>query len=207
MNRSEHWEHIYKTKNEAELSWTQAEPSASLALIADACANGRVIDVGGGSSVLCERLLERGYDVAVLDISEAALERARMRTGARASEIVWICADVTSVDRLGSFDLWHDRAVFHFLTAAEDRAGYKKLLRESIAVGGHVLIGCFALDGPEKCSGLEVRRYDAATLAAELGAEFELIQSERQMHATPWGVQQSFQFCLFKRVHRLMAGF
>ncbi len=201
MNRAEHWEQIYKTKDEAELSWTQAEPSASLALIAKACATGRVIDVGGGSSVLCERLLERGYEVAVLDISEAALERARKRTGSRATEIAWICADVTSVDRVGSFDLWHDRAVFHFLTAAEDRAAYKKLLRQSIAVGGHALIGCFALDGPEKCSGLEVRRYDAATLAAELGAEFELIQSERQMHATPWGAQQSFQFCLFKRRH------
>lgn len=195
----EHWEAVYTSMNDAELSWTQSEPATSLALIAEACPGGRVIDVGGGTSPFPERLLDRGYTVAVLDISKCAIDRVRARLGDRANQVSWMVADVTAAPVLGTFDVWHDRAVFHFLTAPEDRAAYVKLLKRNVPVGGHAVIATFALDGPEKCSGLEVRRYDGPTLAAELGPAFELCKSVREIHTTPWGARQSFQYSLFKR--------
>ena len=200
MNSREHWNSIYLSKTDEEMSWTQPEPLISLELIVEACSSGRVIDVGGGTSLLAERLLDRGYSVAVLDISEAAIERDRKRLGAKAGQIQWITADVTAGPGLETFDVWHDRAVFHFLTAISDRAAYRSLLMKSVSVGGHAVIGSFALDGPEKCSGLEVQRYDGPTLAAELGPQFSLLRSESEIHVTPWGKQQPFQFSLFKRV-------
>ena len=200
MNGKEHWDSIYQSKVEEEMSWTQPEPLMSLKLIGEVCSSGRVIDVGGGTSLLAERLLDRGYRVAVLDISEAAIERNRKRLGAKASQIQWITADVTAGLGLETFDVWHDRAVFHFLTAPGDRAAYRRLLTQSVSVGGHAVIGSFALDGPEKCSGLEVRRYDGPKLALELGPQFSLLKSASEIHVTPWGKQQSFQFSLFKRV-------
>ena len=144
----EHWETVYASKSDAELSWTQAEPLTSLSLIEEVCAAGRVIDVGGGVSVLAERLLERGYSVTVLDISQTALERARKRLGDRANEIHWMVADVTANPDLGFCDVWHDRAVFHFLIAAAERAAYTALLARTVPVGGHAVIATFALDGP-----------------------------------------------------------
>jgi SAM-dependent methyltransferase len=200
MNRTEHWESIYTSKSDAELSWTQAEPRVSLELIGEACAAGRVIDVGGGNSALAGKLVELGYAVTVVDISQAALERARARLGQRADRVKWVVADIATGPSLGLADVWHDRAVFHFLTNAADRAAYRTSLLESVAVGGHAVMGTFALDGPEKCSGLEVRRYDAALLAAELGAEFALVKSEAERHLTPWGKAQPFQFSVFRRV-------
>lgn len=201
----EHWETVYTSKSDAELSWTQAEPTTSLALIEGVCPAGRapagrVIDVGGGTSLLAERLVDRGYAVTVLDISQAAMDRARLRLGSRASEVGWIVADVTTVPDLGTFDVWHDRAVFHFLTAAADRAAYAALLARTVPVGGHAVIATFALDGPEKCSGLEVRRYDGRALAAELGPRFHLLKSVPELHRTPWGAAQSFQYSLLERV-------
>ena len=200
MDSKEHWDSIYRSKDDADLSWTQPEPLLSLRLICDVCSSGRVIDVGGGKSVLAERLLDRGYSVTVLDISEAALEGARKRLGARESSIHWIATDVLTGPNLGSFDVWHDRAVFHFLTNSVERAAYRKVLEQTVPVGGHAVIGTFALDGPQKCSGLEVRRYDGAMLAAELGAKFALLKSEPEMHVTPQGKLQSFQFSVFRRV-------
>lgn len=123
----------------------------------------------------------------MLDISKTAIDRARNRLGDRATQIQWIAADVAENPQLGSFDVWHDRAVFHFLTASADRAAYTALLARTVPVGGHVVIATFALDGPEKCSGLAVRRYDGQTLAAELGPQFNLLKSVREMHVTPWG--------------------
>ncbi len=196
----EHWETVYASKSDAELSWTQAEPRTSLSLIEEVCAAGRVIDVGGGASVLAQRLLERGYSVTVLDISQMALERARNRLGDRASEIHWMVADVTANPDLGSFDVWHDRAVFHFLIAPAERAAYIALLTRTVTAGGHAVIATFALDGPERCSGLETRRYDGQMLAAELGPRFELLKSLPEMHVTPGGGRQSFQYSLFRRV-------
>ncbi|HOV77532.1 MAG TPA: class I SAM-dependent methyltransferase, partial [Sedimentisphaerales bacterium] len=148
MDRKEHWESIYLTKADAEMSWTQPDPRSSLALIREACPSGSVIDVGGGTSVLVDRPLDAGYAVVVLDISEAALVRARDRLGTRAGEVRWIVADVTVVPDLGPFDVWHDRAVFHFLTDPTDRAAYVSMLSRAVPVGGHVVIATFALDGP-----------------------------------------------------------
>jgi len=195
-----HWETVYTSKSDAELSWTQQEPTTSLTLIEDVCPAGRVIDVGGGTSLLAERLLDRGYAVTVLDISQAAIDRARQRLGARITEVSWIVADVTAGPDLGTFDVWHDRAVFHFLTASGDRAAYAALLARTVPVGGHAVIATFAPDGPEKCSGLEVRRYDSPGLAAELGLRFHLLRSVPELHRTPWGAAQSFQYSLFERV-------
>jgi SAM-dependent methyltransferase len=194
-----HWETVYSSKSDAELSWTQAEPATSLALIADACPTGRGVDVVGGTSLLAERLVERGYAVTVLDISQAAIDRARERLGMRAGEVRWMVADVTAVADLGTFDVWHDRAVFHFLTAAADRAAYVALLARTVPVGGHAIIATFALDGPEKCSGLEVRRYDGRALAVELGQRFRLLKTVPELHRTPWNAAQSFQYSLFER--------
>ena len=195
-----HWDAVYTSKSDAELSWTQAEPATSLALIAEACSADSVIDVGGGTSPLAERLLDRGYAVTVLDISQAAIDRARQRLGDRATQVDWMVADVTASPDLGTFDVWHDRAVFHFLTASEDRAAYVELLARTVSVGGHAVIATFALEGPEKCSGLEVRRYDGSALAKELGPQFRLLKSIPELHRTPWNALQSFQYSLFKRV-------
>jgi len=200
MNTEEHWESLYASKGDRDLSWTQPEPLMSLSLIGEVCPAGRVIDVGGGASILAERLSDRGYAVTVLDISQTAIDRASNRLGARASQIHWIVADVTDNLQLGSFDVWHDRAVFHFLTSPADRAAYKALLTRTVPVGGHAIIATFALDGPEKCSGLEVRRYDGQTLAVELGPCLNLLKSVPEMHVTPWGGEQSFQYSLFRRV-------
>jgi SAM-dependent methyltransferase len=201
MKSNEHWEAVYTSKSDEDLSWTQPEPRTSLEWIGEVCpAAGRVIDVGGGASALAGRLLDRGYSVAVLDVAAAALERARQRLGARASQIRWIVADVTAAPDLGTFDVWHDRAVFHFLTNPADRAAYAALLARTVPAGGHAVIATFALDGPQKCSGLEVRRYDGPALAAELGAGCELLRSVSETHVTPWGQPQSFQYSLFRRV-------
>jgi len=200
MSGKEHWDLLYRSKSDDELSWTQIEPVMSLNLIGEACSSGRVIDVGGGTSILAERLLDRGYTVAVADISEVALEHARNRLGAKASKILWIAADVSAGPSLGTFDVWHDRAVFHFLTASADRAAYRNLLAQTVPAGGHAVIGTFALDGPQKCSALEVQPYDGPMLAAELGPRFALLKSEPEIHVTPKGGRQSFQFSLFKRV-------
>jgi SAM-dependent methyltransferase len=200
MGRQQHWESVYQSKTDAEVSWTEADPVTSLSLIREACRAGRVIDVGGGTSALAERLLDAGYSVAVLDISATALSRARARLGGRGDGVEWIVADVTKNPELGTFDVWHDRAVFHFLTDAKGRAAYVDLMSRTIAPGGHVVMATFAPDGPEKCSGLPVRRYDGPSLAAELGAGFRLVKSTAETHHTPWGKPQQFTFTLFQRV-------
>ncbi len=200
MDNKEHWDSIYRSRTDKEMSWTQSEPLMSLKLIGEACSSGSVIDVGGGTSVLAERLMDRAYNVTVLDVSEAALEHSRDRLGAKASQVHWITMDVLAGSNLGTFDVWHDRAVFHFLTSAGDRAAYITSLLQSIPQGAHAVIGSFALDGPQKCSGLDVRRYDGSMLAQELAPHFALLKSEPHMHITPWVNQQSFQFSLFRRV-------
>jgi SAM-dependent methyltransferase len=142
----------------------------------------------------------RGFErVAVLDISQAALDVARVRLGKHAGEVQWIAADVTMWRPAQTFDIWHDRAAFHFLVDAADRAAYTARLKQAVAPGGHVIIATFAIDGPEKCSGLPVRRYDPAGLASELGSGFALIHARRHEHTTPWKSEQRFQFCVFRR--------
>ena len=200
LSRKEHWESVYKSKSEDQVSWTQSEPGTSLALVREFCRQGSVIDVGGGTSLLAERLLDTGRTVAVLDISDAAIARARARLGVRANRVRWIVADITDAPNLETFDLWHDRALFHFLADPADRAAYVALLSRTILPGGHAIIATFGPEGPEKCSGLHVRRYDGPQLSLELGPGFELLKSVPEIHLTPWGKPQAFQYSLFRRV-------
>ena len=200
MSAKDHWEFIYAARHDAELSWTQLDPQLSLSLIADVCPTGSVIDVGGGTSPLAGKLLDHGHSVAVLDIAEAAVTRGQKRLGPRASMIHWIVADITAGPDLGNFDVWHDRAVFHFLTNPKDRAAYVTLLNRTVPIGRHAVIATFAPDGPEKCSGLEVQRYSGLTLGTQLGSAFQLLKSVPQTHMTPWGKPQSFQYSVFERV-------
>jgi hypothetical protein len=201
MDRKQHWQSVYATKSVDQVSWFEAEPKVSLELIEMASpARGRIIDVGGGASLLVDRLLDRGYrNVAVLDVAATALDQAKTRLGARAACVQWIEADVTVAGDIGQFDVWHDRAVFHFLTTPFDRRKYIDLATNTVPLGGHLIIGTFALDGPPTCSGLDVCRYDAALLASELGTQFGLIHEVAHTHITPWGKPQKFTFGLFER--------
>lgn len=204
MNCKDHWNQVYETKAPDELSWFQPSPATSLKLIEAAGGAGRaggIIDVGGGASLLVDRLLEAGaHPLAVLDISAAALAQAGRRLGARAREIAWIEADLTDVTEFNPpsrFGVWHDRAVFHFLTSEADRAHYVQNLRRTLTPGGAVIIATFALDGPLKCSGLEVARYDAATISAQLGSAFQLMEQVDETHVTPWNTPQKFSYFRF----------
>jgi hypothetical protein len=200
-DRRQHRETVYYSKGDAELSWTQADPALSLQLIEEVCpAGGSVIAIGGGASPLAARLLDRGYSAAVLDISDTALERGRQRLDSSAERIHWITADVTKCPDLGRFDVWHERAVFHFLTEVIGRAAYVDLLSRTITMGGHTIVATFALDGPEKCGGLPVCRYDGNALAAELGPGFTLLKTIAERHLTPWGAAQFFQYSVFERI-------
>jgi SAM-dependent methyltransferase len=202
-SRQAHWQNVYTSKAENEVSWFQENPAPSLALIAEigATLSSAIIDIGGGASRLVDQLIERGFrDVTVLDLSRSALETAKARLGERASVAHWVVADVTTWEPSRTYDVWHDRAAFHFLTDARDRVAYIAHLKQALKIGGHAIIATFALDGPEKCSGLPVERYDAARLAQMLGSGFKLLRSQRNEHATPWGSQQRFQFSVFQHV-------
>lgn len=195
MNRNAHWNHVYQTREPGDVSWYQHRPDLSLALIAASgvSKDAGVIDVGGGASVLVDCLLDDGYThLAVLDVSGAALNHSRSRLGARAGTVEWFEADVTSFEPPHRFGLWHDRAVFHFLTGADDRRGYVATLHRTLQPGGTVVISTFALDGPAKCSGLDVVRYDEQAISAELGPEFQLQEVRRETHVTPWQSEQRF---------------
>ena len=203
MDRQRHWEKVYTTKGERDLSWFESVPDVSLRMMEEAglTTDTCVLDVGGGDSHLVDVLVAKGLDcLAVLDVSQAALDRAKRRLGASAATPKWIAADVTGTWSLKPMDIWHDRAAFHFLTTAEDRARYMMHLREVLKANGTAIIATFALDGPEKCSGLPVARYSPATLANELGDGFSLVESIPQTHTTPWGTPQSFQYSRFLRV-------
>lgn len=202
LDRKAHWEWVYSTKGEAEVSWYQDEPRLSLELIRAVvpATGGRIIDVGGGTSVLVDRLLKLPFEaIAVLDISETALGKARLRLGERARRVRWLSADVTDVDDLGTFDIWHDRAVFHFLTDVSDRKRYVELARRTVPEGGHLIVASFADDGPKRCSNLDVCRYNAESMAAELGEGFSLVREARETHTTPWGSSQAFFYGVFRR--------
>lgn len=202
MDRKQHWEEVYRQKAEDAVSWFQVHPDYSLELIGSAGVKPAdpIIDVGGGASRLVDHLLEAGYtDLTVLDIAETALERAGVRLGPKALQVKWLVADVTCWRPERRYRLWHDRAVFHFLTEPADRAAYRDCLRAALLPGGHAIIASFALDGPENCSGLPVRRYSPASLATELGAGFRLVSSRDETHLTPAGKLQHFQYSVFAR--------
>ena len=201
-SRQAHWQDVYTRKGENEVSWFQEYPAPSIELIAQVGATpaSAIIDIGGGASRLVDNLVERGFeDVTVLDLSEAALEAAKARLGVRAAQVRWIVADATVWEPLKAYDIWHDRAAFHFLTEDRDRAAYVAHLERALKVGGYAIIATFALDGPERCSGLPVVRYDPASLGQTLGRGFQLVDTRRHAHATPWGSEQSFQFSVFRR--------
>jgi SAM-dependent methyltransferase len=201
-SRRAHWENVYTSKSENEVSWFQESPAPSLALVAEIGATpSAIIDIGGGASRLVDELIGSGFlDVTVLDLSAAALEAAKARLGERAGRAQWLVADATTWEPSRTYDIWHDRAAFHFLTEERDRAAYISRLKQGLKIGGHAIIATFALDGPEKCSGLPVMRYDAARLGQTLGPGFKLLQSLGNDHATPWGSHQQFQFSVFQRV-------
>jgi len=201
-SRQAHWEGVYSKKDENEVSWFQENPVPSLELIAQVGATPAsvIIDIGGGASRLVDNLIDRGFeDVTVLDLSEAALEAAKARLGGRAAQVHWIVADATVWEPLKAYDVWHDRAAFHFLVEDHDRAAYVARLERALKVGGYAIIATFALDGPERCSGLPVVRYDPVSLCQTLGRAFQLVDTRRHAHATPWGSDQSFQFSVFRR--------
>ena len=202
MALREHWDRVYETKGPQGISWFQERPLASLRLIKASAVRKEdgIIDVGGGASSLAECLLFAGYrNLAVLDLSAAALSQAQARLEKRASEIMWIVDDVTKFVPTKRFGLWHDRAVFHFLTKADDRKKYVANLSRTVAPNGRLIIATFAADGPIMCSGLNVMRYDAASIAAELGRSWELVQEVAENHQTPWKAVQKFSYFSFRR--------
>ncbi len=200
MERKQHWEKVYGLRAVDAVSWYQKNPRKSLDMISSACKKGAVIDVGGGASVLADRLVELGYAVSVLDISPRALAAAKERLGVAASSVAWIEGDINSVALPEeAYDVWHDRAVFHFLTDKADRSKYLDQLRRALKPGGSVVISTFSLAGPPKCSGLDVARYSPETLSKEFGKEFELVESKSESHLTPFETRQEFVYCRFKR--------
>jgi SAM-dependent methyltransferase len=195
MDHQKYWDQIYQTKGPQSVSWYQRNPELSLALIANSGLDkdAGIIDVGGGASTLVDFLLDAGYSrLAVLDWSGMALAHSRARLGARARAVQWFEADVRSFEPPYRFGLWHDRATFHFLTTADDRRRYVMTLRRTLHPGGTVIIATFALDGPPKCSGLDVVRYDEQSILAELGEEFLLREVRREIHLTPGQSEQRF---------------
>ena len=199
-NRKDHWERVYQKHAPTEVGWYQAYPEISLKFINNTGVglDGRIIDVGGGTSTLSEHLLDQGYkQLAVLDISKNSIEKAKSQLGEKSGRITWIEADVTTYSFKEQYDVWHDRAVFHFLTKYKDRKEYMSSLNQGLRLNGHLIIATFSLDAPPKCSGLSVVRYSPKILQNELGDNFDLLEALIEDHVTPSGVKQNFIFCRF----------
>jgi SAM-dependent methyltransferase len=199
MNAKTHWEKVYATKTHDEVSWYRRHLYKSLALIEGAVPerSASIIDVGAGESTLVDDLLLRGFtNVTVLDISQGAIDITRSRLGLAADQVHWIVANITEIElEPRAYDLWHDRAVFHFLTEAEHRTAYVRQVARSVRPGGHVIVSAFGPEGPTKCSGLEVVRYNAESLHREFGVSFRLIESSTELHRTPFDTTQQFLYC------------
>ncbi len=203
QDRREHWQAVYQDKGETQTSWFRPHLDESLRLIDQlALAPATpIIDVGGGRSTLVDDLLARGFrDLTVLDLSIAALQASRQRLGDRGNSITWIAGDVTATDLPESrFGLWHDRAVFHFLVDEADQRRYVEQAARAVRSGGYAIIATFAADGPEKCSGLQVRRYDSASLAAQFTDHFDCVDESREIHRTPFATDQAFTYAVLRR--------
>jgi len=201
MDTQSHWERVYGTKAPTEVSWFRPHLETSLALIERAAGDrsASIIDVGGGESTLVDDLIGRGYqNVTVLDISRTAIEHSRKRLGSAAEQVTWLVADITQAALPAhAFDVWHDRAVFHFLTEPAQRLAYIRQAAAALKPGGHVVMGVFGPEGPSKCSGLDVIRYDTGSLQAEFGPHFRLMESLTELHHTPFGTTQQFLYCCF----------
>jgi len=201
--RKEHWERVYAEKSPSEVSWYQLQPELSLRLIQNCKLekNEAVIDVGGGASVLVDHLYQAGWEkLSVLDISSRSMEHAKNRLGEKAQHIDWIVADITEFKSSHTYSLWHDRAVFHFLTAPLDRKKYVDVLNRSLKSGGFLILAAFSIGGPVKCSGLDIIQYDSQKLLGELGDTFELVEQAEEIHLTAANKEQ--QFCYFRLVKK-----
>jgi 2-polyprenyl-3-methyl-5-hydroxy-6-metoxy-1,4-benzoquinol methylase len=202
MDAKTHWEKVYTTKEPEAVSWYRPHLETSLALAERAAHShsASIIDIGAGESTLVDDLIASGYEsVTVLDVSETALEVTKKRLGVLAEQIDWIVADITQVLlEPFAYDVWHDRAVFHFLTSIEQRAAYVRNVAKAVNPGGHVIVSTFGPEDPTKCSGLEVMRYDAESLHNEFGTRFRLVESSKELHSTPFGTTQQFLYCYCK---------
>jgi len=202
MDTKTHWEKVYTTKAPDAVSWYRPHLETSLALIVRAAdaRTASIIDIGGGESTLVDDLLARGYEnITVLDVSQTAIDVTKRRLGLAAELIHWLAADITEAAlEPGAYDVWHDRAVFHFLTASEQRVAYVRNVAHAVRPGGHVIVSTFGPEGPTKCSGLDVVRYDAESLHDQFGVRFRLVESSKELHRTPFGTTQQFLFCYCK---------
>jgi 2-polyprenyl-3-methyl-5-hydroxy-6-metoxy-1,4-benzoquinol methylase len=198
-----HCENVYRTKGEHEVGWFEQTPAVSLDLIhaTGVMTDAPIVDIGGGASRLVDALLDEGFEaVTVLDLSNEALAISKARLGARSAKVQWIATDITAWDPSQTYDVWHDRAAFHFLTDPKDRAAHAERVLRAVRPGGHVIIGMFAMEGPQRCSGLPVVRHDAASLGQMLGPSFDLVESCNHAHQTPTAVIQRYQFSRFRRL-------
>jgi 2-polyprenyl-3-methyl-5-hydroxy-6-metoxy-1,4-benzoquinol methylase len=199
VNSKSHWEKVYTTKNPDQVSWYRPHLETSLALIERAAGehSASIIDVGGGESTLVDDLVARGYqNVTVLDISQTAIDVTRKRLKEAAERVQWLAGDVTKLKlERNAYDVWHDRAVFHFLTSIEQRIAYVESVAHAVKTGGHVILSTFGPEGPTKCSGLDVMRYEAESLHDQFGARFRLVESSKELHDTPFGTTQQFLYC------------
>lgn len=201
MKNKNHWENVYNTKQPSEVSWTQEIPKTSLDLIVncDLPKSAKIIDIGGGDSNLVDYLLEQGYEnITVLDISEKAIERAKLRLGKVAEKVTWIITDITEFEPKETYDIWHDRATFHFLTEQKQIEKYKKLIQRYAS--NYLIMATFSNNGPLKCSGLEIKQYTIEDLVDLFSNKFKIIDGFYQDHQTPFNTIQNFVFCSFKRI-------
>jgi cyclopropane fatty-acyl-phospholipid synthase-like methyltransferase len=197
-----HWETVYETKNPDQVSWTQEKPKTALDLIHSFGLNksAKIIDIGGGDSNLVDFLLDEGFEnITVLDISEKAIEKAKLRLGANANKVNWIVSDITQFVPTTHYDVWHDRAAFHFLTSQEQINSYVAIVKKFVS--NYIIIGTFSENGPKKCSGLDIKQYSKETLTATFQNEFEVVNCFTEDHTTPFDTKQNFIFCVFKRIH------
>jgi len=199
MDAKSYWEKVYATKAPDAVSWYRAHLETSLAFIERATpdTSASIIDVGGGESTLVDDLLAHGYqNITVLDVSQTAIDVTKKRLGSAAGQVSWLVANISKVRLLqNAYDVWHDRAVFHFLTGAEDRMAYVRQVARAVRPGGHVIVSTFGPEGPTKCSGLDVARYDADSLHKQFGVRFRLVDSTKEIHQTPFGTTQQFLYC------------
>ncbi len=204
MNISEqqHWDKVYTTKTEDEVSWFQPYPKTSMEFVElfKLPLDANIIDIGGGDSHFVDALLDKGYqNIWVLDISANAIERAKLRLGARASKVYWIVSDVTEFEAPVQFDFWHDRAAFHFLTTEDEIFKYGSIAADAIKKDGYLILGTFSEYGPKKCSGLEIKQYSEASMSARFDIDFDRIKCIHEDHITPFNTVQNFLFCSFKK--------
>jgi 2-polyprenyl-3-methyl-5-hydroxy-6-metoxy-1,4-benzoquinol methylase len=202
MNRKEHWENVFATKQETEVSWYQPSPKTSLDLITklNISKDAKIIDVGGGDSYLVDALLELGFtNITLLDISAQAIERIKNRLGAKAKDVTFIVSDILDFNPTETYDLWHDRASFHFQTEEQQIQKYADVVAKAVAANGHIIIGTFSENGPKKCSGLDITQYNEVTMSAVFERNFQFLNSLTEDHTTPFNTIQNFIFCSFKK--------